>query len=129
MIRVDKFSGCTEKKWIVRSAGLKSLRILLLLLLVGCTPPPDNRWEGPYIYLESLVAAQGQKCIVEGYLVRANTQREREYRLAQLEALRENYRKIAEIYNSRMEDAELLDIVAPPELPRRAPELRKCEVK
>ena len=86
---------------------------------------PENvkeQWRFAYDYKESLGAAAIQVCNAEKLVAEA-TAADKSQRQTQLLARQDNYARIAAQYNGRMQDAFRAKLVAPNDVPNKAPTL------
>ena len=83
----------------------------------------EKQWRFAYEYLESLQAAAQQVCTAEKAMNNATTENERIQRQTQVIALENNYARIAADYDARLRNAFEAGLVAPPDVPRQAPNL------
>lgn len=87
---------------------------------------PENvreQWAFAYQYDESLQAAARQVCTAEQAVGTSESANERTQRRTQLLALEQNYARIQAEYNARLRNAFEAGLVAPSDVPARAPEL------
>lgn len=86
-------------------------------------PNVQAQWTWAYDQYESLQATAQQICTAEGAVQSAQTESERTQRTTQLIAYEQNYARLAADYDARMRNAFEAGLVAPPDVPRRAPTL------
>jgi hypothetical protein len=92
----------------------------------GQVVSPENvraQWAFAYQYDESLQAAARQICAARRAKEESTDANERTQRASQLIALEQNYARIQAEYNARLRDAFQAKLIAPADVPERAPEL------
>lgn len=88
-----------------------------------------EQWRFAYTYDESLQAAARQVCSADAALGSATTDTERTQRRSQLIALEQNYARIQAEYDARLRNAFEAGLVAPSDVPRKAPDLAQNRTK
>lgn len=87
---------------------------------------PDNvkaQWQFAYDYNESLKAIAGQWCTAKSAEAGAAGADEKLQRSSQRIAIENNYNRVKAQYDARLDDAFRARLVAPPDVPHRAPTL------
>jgi len=83
----------------------------------------EEQWRFAYQYSESLESQALQVCAAEEVLAASTTDNERAQRRSHLLAMEQNYFRIQQEYDARLRNAFEAGLVAPPDVPRRAPSL------
>lgn len=92
----------------------------------GQVASPENvrkQWAFAYDYDESLQSAARQVCAAEQALADTKDATERSQRRSQLMALEQNYSRIQAEYNAKLRNAFDAKLVAPSDVPAKAPDL------
>lgn len=106
--------------WVIRWASVP-----------GQVASPENvrqQWAFAYEFEESLKSAARQVCSAEKAAEAAQLPDERSQRRTQVLSLEQNYARVQAQYDARLRDAFQAKLVAPSDVPQRAPDLATAKV-
>ncbi len=89
----------------------------------------QEQWRFAYAFDESLQAIAQQVCATEKALAGATNENEQTQRRSQLLAYEQNYARVAAEYDARLRNAFQAGLVAPSDVPRRAPTLNEMKLR